>query len=64
MRNKKDFLTWAISLLKDAQNQKLYGTTTFFYEAGRITRAETKKSEMPKEPVERIKSPRNIGYGA
>lgn len=46
----KELLAWAASKLAEAQEGKMYGTVTFYIEAGKITRAETKTQDKPAKP--------------
>jgi len=45
----KDIVKWALSILLRERDERLYGSVTFFYESGRITRVKTEKSELPKD---------------
>lgn len=44
---KSDLVKWALSVLLRAKEEDFYGAITFYYDRGKILRAETKKSEKP-----------------
>ena len=47
MTVQEELLAWAAAKLNEAQSHRLYGSVTFIFEAGTITRAETKRQERP-----------------
>ena len=47
MTKDQDLLAWAAVKLQQAQQDKLYGTVSFYVEAGVITRSETKMTDKP-----------------
>lgn len=48
-RKKSDdeLLAWAASIAQQKQRERIYGTVTIHFEAGRITRVRTETNEVP-----------------
>ena len=46
--SKQELQSWAAEKLSKCQESNFYGSVTFIFESGRLVRAKTEKSEVPK----------------